>query len=357
MAAASQKSNDRPIIIIRKKRGGHHDEHGNTAWKIAYADFVTAMMAFFLLLWLLNSVTEEQMTGISNYFAPTSVSSSQSGSGGILGGTDMSDEGAMQDAHASIGLQPGANANTSDSSQDTNRADVEDIYGEGPADGAGYARDAVDTAGLAGEATVESQTPIEGGLDPEAGAAADAAAPVDDTPRLEAAKEALEAALKSSPEMQDLAQHVVIEMTDEGLRIQVVDLENRALFTPGSAQLSGAAAKLLRQVAEAVANLPNPIKISGHTDATPYPSSSTYSNWELSADRANASRRALVAAGVPDFRVREVIGQADTEPFEPADPFAAVNRRITIVLKHLAQPAPAARSEAQASPESEATSD
>lgn len=114
--------------------------------------------------------------------------------------------------------------------------------------------------------------------------------------------------------MQDLAQQVVVEMTDEGLRIQIVDLENRSLFTAGSAQLSPTAARLLRQVADAVANLPNPVKISGHTDATPYSTAGTYGNWELSADRANASRRALVAAGVPDFRIREVVGQADTNP-------------------------------------------
>jgi len=302
MAEAKTKTNERPIIIIRKKSGGHQESHGNTAWKIAYADFVTAMMAFFLLLWLLNSVTKEQMMGISNYFAPTSISYTPSGSGGILGGTDMSEQGAMRDVHASVGLQVGENANTSDPSHDTSRSDVEDIYGEGPARGAGYAQMDVASPDLDGEASVEASVASAGD------AATAAASAADDAARLEAAKETLEEALKSSPEMQDLAQHVVVDMTDEGLRIQIVDLDNRSLFTAGSAQLSAAAAKLLRQVAEAVASLPNPIKISGHTDATPYPSSSTYSNWELSADRANASRRALVAAGVPDFRVREVVG-------------------------------------------------
>ncbi|MEX2649026.1 MAG: flagellar motor protein MotB [Alphaproteobacteria bacterium] len=324
MAAANQ----RPIIIIRKKSGGHEESHGNTAWKIAYADFVTAMMAFFLLLWLLNSVTEEQMVGISNYFAPTSVSYSKSGAGGILGGTDMVEDGAMQDSQAAVGIQAGAMSNTSDPSQVQENEDAEDVYGDGPSEGEGMPASKIANA------------------DPDAtemGAAADAAeqARAADETRLEGAKEQLEQALRSSPEMQDLARHVVVDMTEEGLRIQIVDLEGRPLFTAGSAQLSATAAKLLRQVAEAVASLPNLVKISGHTDAKPYPSSSTYSNWELSADRANASRRALVATGMPEFRIREVVGQADTEPYDPEDPFAAVNRRITIVLRHLTPLVPA----------------
>jgi chemotaxis protein MotB len=336
MAEATQ----RPIIIIRKKGGGHGDGHGNSAWKIAYADFVTAMMAFFLLLWLLSAVTEEQMEGISNYFAPTSVSYSQSGAGGILGGTDMVENGAMQDVQASIGMQAGAMSNTSDPSQESNQSDEEDIYGEGPANGAGYVEGSADAAEVNSDIPNEADEVVEEApTSPESAAAAAAEQErKEDQERLEAAKEALEAALRSSPEMQDLAQQVVVEMTDEGLRIQIVDLENRSLFTAGSAQLSPTAARLLRQVADAVANLPNPVKISGHTDATPYSTAGTYGNWELSADRANASRRALVAAGVPDFRIREVVGQADTEPYDPADPMAAVNRRITIVLKHLAPP-------------------
>ena len=131
-------------------------------------------------------------------------------------------------------------------------------------------------------------------------------------------------------------------MTDEGLRIQIVDLQNRSLFESGSAQLTNAAAKLLRQVANTIAAAPNTIaaapndiKVSGHTDATPYAAATAHSNWELSSDRANASRRALIAVGVPEARIKEVIGRADTEPFDPADPLAPVNRRITIVLKNL----------------------
>ena len=111
------------IIIIRKKKGGHHEEHGNTAWKIAYADFVTAMMAFFLLLWLLNSVTEEQMVGLTNYFAPTSVSYTNSGSGGVLGSTDVMKDGAMKDSQAAVGIQQGAMSNTEEEMEDPSAED------------------------------------------------------------------------------------------------------------------------------------------------------------------------------------------------------------------------------------------
>jgi len=323
----------RPIIIIRKKGGGHGDGHGNTAWKIAYADFVTAMMAFFLLLWLLNSVTEEQMVGISNYFAPTTVSYSKSGAGGVLGGTDMMQDGAMQDSQAAVGLQAGAMSNTADPSQ--TEAGDEDAYADGlgeaevPAEGneadpGNAEHQAADVASQAAQ-----QEAQEAAQQAQALAAAHAA----DEKRLEEAKAKLEKALAANGDLKELSQHVVMDMTDEGLRIQIVDMDKKSMFTSGSAQLTNDAARILRQVAAAIATLPNDLAISGHTDAQPYATSTAYGNWELSSDRANASRRALIALGVPESRVREVAGKADTEPFDPVDPLAPVNRRITIVLK------------------------
>jgi chemotaxis protein MotB len=307
------------VIVVKKKGGGHHDEHGNTAWKIAYADFVTAMMAFFLLLWLLSAVTEEQMEGISNYFAPTSVSYSKSGAGGVLGGTDVMKEGAMSDSQASIGMSSGAMSNSEES------ADDEVVSDEG------------------GTKTAADADGAEGGDPLAAFAAADEA-------RLEAMERQLQQALQASPDLQELAKHVVVDMTEEGLRIQIVDLEKRSLFKSGSAQLSTEAAKLLRLVANTIAAAPNDVKVSGHTDAAPYSSAGTYSNWELSSDRANASRRALVVAGVPEERIKEVTGRADTEPFDPVDPFAPVNRRISIVLKHMAPPPAATASDEPEAP-------
>lgn len=281
---------NQPIIIKRVKKVAHAGHHGG-AWKVAYADFVTAMMAFFLLLWLLNAVTEEQLTGISNYFAPTTASKSQSGAGGMLGGQTIG-EGSM-------------------SSQVTSPSLVATLPPP--------------TIGSGGEDLTD---PKEGLNEQEF----EKAMAEREQQQFNKAQTALEQAMKGIPELKQFADSLLVDNTPEGLRIQIIDQEGLAMFPRGSAQMYGHTRAMLDLVARVVMQLPQPISISGHTDATKYADASGYSNWELSAERALASRRVLMMSGVPDGRINRVIGRADQDLLVPQEPDSARNRRITIVL-------------------------
>lgn len=288
------------IIIKRVKKGGH-GHHGG-AWKVAYADFVTAMMAFFLLLWLLNAVTQDQLEGISNYFAPTAISQSTSGSGGILGGKTAFEEGAMESATARVAVT---------------------VDLPPPRAGAGGGPDAsaphVDASGEE-DASRPSTDRAEELLQQK------------EQEAFRKAEEELRQAMDHVPELESLSKSLMIDNTPEGLRIQIVDQEGLAMFPRGSADMYPHTRKMLELVAKVILHLPQRIAISGHTDATRYISNTGYSNWELSADRANASRRALLALGVPFERVARVVGMAATEPLLPDNPTDARNRRLSIVL-------------------------
>ena len=297
-----------PIIVIKRKKKGHHDGHHGGAWKVAYADFVTAMMAFFLLLWLLNATTEEQRRGISDYFSPASVSRTSSGSGGVLGGMTLATDGKMRSpgAQFSIPIQ-GSPQNT----------DAQPLDGDNPGDG-GEAD--------AGDAEANKQTN-------ELSAAEEAKLlEKREEERFEQAAEALRQAIQSAPELAKLAESLIIDRTPEGLRIQIVDQDKYSMFPLGSANMHDYTKRLLSEVAKIVSRLPNKIAVSGHTDSTPYSRSSTYTNWELSTDRALASRRALLEAGLPDARIERVMGKADKEHLFPQEPNSPRNRRISIVL-------------------------
>jgi Flagellar motor protein len=287
------------IIIKRVKKvaGGHH----GGAWKVAYADFVTAMMAFFLLLWLLNAVTEEQLTGISNYFAPSMASQSQTGAGGILGGQVLG-EGAMQSNTSSPSLvQHLPPASIGPGGEDLTSENTEPLEGMGEKE----FREAL--------AEREQQ-------------------------KFEKAKDVLEGALKGIPELKQFQGSLLVDNTTEGLRIQITDQEGLAMFPSGSSAMYGHTKALLDLVGRVVNQLPNKISISGYTDAVPFRDPSGYTNWELSADRALASRRALLAAGVPESRVDRVVGRADTDPLVIEDPKAPRNRRISIILMRENEP-------------------
>lgn len=282
----------RPIIIIKKIKkvdGGHH----GGAWKVAYADFVTAMMAFFLLLWLLNVTTAEQKDLISSYFAPTDprISKSESGSGGVMGGTTMSPEGAMRD----------------------NRVPV-----AAPEAPAGHEGREGEEGTAAGEEAMNEKTIAE--LDRR------------DEKAFEATEEKIKQAIESVPELKELAQNLLIDMTPEGLRIQIVDQDGKPMFQSGSAKLLPQMEKLLAMITSVVRDMPNKISLRGHTDSKPYTKYSGYTNWELSADRANASRRIMLAHELPANRIDNVQGKADREHLLPADPENARNRRISIIL-------------------------
>ncbi len=287
---------DAPLqpIIIKKVNKGHGGHHGG-AWKIAYADFVTAMMAFFLLLWLLNSVTQEQLEGISNYFAPVTASTSTSGSGDILGGKTITEEGASENS----------------TSRDAVTVDLPP-----PKAGSGGETESEES----GDPSSDNADPTEEQMQQK------------EEEQFEEAKEQLEETIAGIPQMKQLAESLLIDNTPEGLRIQLVDQDGLAMFPSGGADMYLHTKKLLELVVQVIIDMPQKLSISGHTDAVPFVSDSGYSNWELSADRANSARREIQNFDVPEERVSRVVGKAATEPLLPDDPENARNRRLSIIL-------------------------
>ena len=293
---------EQPIIIKKIKTGGGHGHHGG-AWKVAYADFVTAMMAFFLLMWLINTTSPEQKRGIADYFAPASVSQTMSGAGGILGGSALGADGSKSAGSSDIieELAP--------SSQNPNDGDSKDGS--------------------------KGKTPEEAA----AAAMADAQAKREEAAFASAAQ-SLRQALQDMPELAELSKNLIIDQTPEGLRIQLVDQEGRSMFNQGSAQPNDRAKTLLRAISKTINQLPNRISVYGHTSASAG-GVKPESDWALSSARADASRKVLQGAGVDPDRVYQVSGKAASEPLYPDDPMLPGNRRIAIVLLREAPVLPA----------------
>lgn len=282
-----------PVIIKKVKKGGHEGgAHG--AWKVAYADFVTAMMAFFLLLWLLSSVSQEQLEGISNYFAPQSASATTSGSGQVLGGQSIAEPGAIGNPIRTPPL---------------------------------VAMDLPTPS--AGQGSTDAAKPNDEVLDAES---ADEMVKRKEQEQFQQAEETLRQAIQSIPSLKELSDSLVVDDTSEGMRIQIVDQEGLAMFPRGTAQMYEHTQNMLALVAKVIEKMPQKIAIAGHTDSTKFRGEAGYSNWELSADRANASRRALIDMGVPEDRISRVVGKAAEEPLVEGDPANPRNRRITIIL-------------------------
>jgi chemotaxis protein MotB len=283
---------DRPILIKKIKKvvaGGHH----GGAWKVAYADFVTAMMAFFLLMWLINMTDPEQKRGIAEYFAPASVSQTTSGSGGILGGTSLGDDGAKGSGAMSV---------------------VTQLAPEAP-------QDAPPEAGQSSNLASASESDLR-----EEIARREAA-------DFSSAAASLRQAMQSMPELAELSKQLIVDQTPEGLRIQLVDQEGRSMFEQNSARPNARAQILLRAISRVINQLPNRISVTGHTSAAPGSNRATRpADWALSSERADASRLILQSAGVDPDRVYQVSGKAGSDPLYPDDPTLAGNRRIAIVL-------------------------
>ncbi|MDX2223426.1 MAG: flagellar motor protein MotB [Rhodospirillaceae bacterium] len=278
------------VTIIKRIKKGGEGHHGG-AWKVAYADFVTAMMAFFLLLWLLNAVTEEQLNGIADYFTPIAASTRESGAGGMLGGQTLG-EGASQSRTGSasaVVLPP-------------------------PSIGAG------------GE---DNSDPAEGSIDQEE---LERAFEAREQRQFEQAATELKKAISGIPELAPLASSLLIDNTPEGLRIQIIDQDRVDMFAPGSANLYPRAKQLLAQIALVIKKMPNKISITGHTDPSGYVDPTGYTNWELSSDRALATRRALLEGTLEDNQITKVTGASDREPLDPSQPRSPRNRRVSIVL-------------------------
>lgn len=273
-------------IIIRRKKVYKADGHHGGAWKVAYADFVTAMMAFFLLMWLLNATTEDQRKGLADYFNPSIPISRISGGGSdALNGDSIFTEETL--ARSGSG-----------SSHERNI--------ESPASNASMA-----------EAESEQEVAAAGMSEAETQAIAE---------NLQSLKTALD------EQSQQLSEHLMIKMSPDGIVLELVDSESTPLFPVGRSEPSDLLIELLGVVADSFGTFQNDIKIVGHTDNRRYRNDAIYDNWNLSADRANAARRLLLRSGINPARVREVTGKADTDPLIKDNPSAAQNRRISITI-------------------------
>ena len=272
---------DRPILIkkVKKVSGGGH--HGG-AWKVAYADFVTAMMAFFLLMWLLGSTAKGELQGISDYFSsPLKVA---------MAGGDGSGN--------SSSVIPGGGNDLSKVNGQVRRSD---------ADSEKARRQSIDTA-RAERAKQDAQ-------------------------RIKTLQAKIDALITENPRLNEYKSQIRIDVTPDGLQIQIVDDQNRPMFDSGSAMVKPYMRDILREIGAALNGVENRVSLAGHTDAVPYSNSDRgYSNWELSSDRANATRRELVAAGMPDAKLGRVVGLAASDLLEPDNPRSAANRRITITV-------------------------
>ena len=281
MAGAPGKGGEaaRPIIVKRIKKGG--GGHHGGAWKIAYADFVTAMMAFFLLMWLLGSTAKGDLSGISAYFA----SPLQVAMGGGSGAGD-----------ASSVVQGGG--------QDLTRQ-------------AGQVR--------RGDTAAERRT--------YALKAAQAEFEKEEAAKLRSLKEKIEDQISAAPGLKEFKSQIRLDITSEGLRIQIVDEKNRPMFNLASSELHDYTREILSEIGKTLNEVPNHISIAGHTDARPYAGGEKgFSNWDLSAERANAARRAMVEAGLEQDRVIRIVGLGSTVLFNPDDPLDPMNRRISIIV-------------------------
>lgn len=268
----------RPIIVkrIKKNAGGHH----GGAWKIAYADFVTAMMAFFLLMWLLGSTAKGDLEGIETYFkTPLKVA--------MMGGSAVGSNAVI--------LKGGGKDLTKQTGQVKNGDKEPD--------------------------KVIDLKEVKAALEEE------------EKGRLQELKKKIEAAIEASPMLKQFKNQLLLDITSEGLRIQIVDEQNRAMFGLASPTLQPYAKQILHEIGGMLNDVPNKISLSGHTDATGYGNAGKgYSNWELSSDRANASRRELISGGLNEAKMLRVVGLSSAVPFDRNDPLNPINRRISIII-------------------------
>lgn len=277
--SSSESKSEKAPIIIKKINAAHHGHHGG-AWKVAYADFVTAMMAFFLLLWLLNAVPVEKLQGIAQYFEPTV---------GVAGSKG-------------IGFQGGKKENQSGISAGENQQGVK--YGVNSV-GAVISNPEVGTEVSIEESENANFNLMEGEL---------------------------KKSITADKELAAFQDSIAFDVTPEGLQIKLIDQEKYPLFKPGKAELETYSKNIIIKIAALIKYSPNFIAISGHTDADTAYLSESYTNWELSTDRANAARKFLVSSGIDQDRIARIVGRADTDPIDPANPNSPRNRRISITL-------------------------
>jgi chemotaxis protein MotB len=297
------EKNERPIIIVKRKKKGGGGHHGG-AWKVAYADFVTAMMAFFMVMWLVTAVSKDKRAAIFEYFKNPSMESGKSvkpapgqmGPGGAST-SPINLGGGLDAPRTQANRKPdiGANPNLPVREQIADRK-LDD-------------KSSNETEEQARERVKEAEHK-----------------------KLETLMEELKEAVSKSQALEPFKDQLLLDITPEGIRIQIVDAQNRPMFDVGSARLRDYTQSILHELTPYLSSVPNRISITGHTDIRPYPGQGGYSNWELSADRANAARRALVMAGLPDAKIARVVGLSSSVLFDKLDPQNPINRRISIVI-------------------------
>ncbi len=287
-----------PIIVKKIIDEGHAGAHGG-AWKIALADMMTAMMAFFLLMWLLGAANEQQRKSIADYFKPTTVTQSvlsvnqTSGSTGLMGGQSIIDETALPLAATQTGLMQILTPRDSSGKKDSEKDN-------------------------SGELSEEEKKRISA---------------ESDQANFEKLQKELNERLSRDKELSKLKEHVNFVREKEGLRIEVVDKADFSMFALGTSRLSPRALKLIQEIARSIGEMPNNIRVRGHTDSVPYQGSDR-NNWLLSAERAEMTRQVIGSKTVDERRFVRIEGVADKEPFNPDDGLDPRNRRISITLMY-----------------------
>jgi chemotaxis protein MotB len=302
---SSGKGPQRPIIVVKKRRAEAAAHHGG-AWKVAYADFVTAMMAFFLVLWLVTAISKEQRAAVFDYFKNPSMEPGKSAkpAPGQMGPGGASTSpinlgGGLDAPRTTQSLKPGVGVPTPPSLMQSKEKDSKQ-----------YDADKIAAQAIALE---KAQTELE-------------------KKRMEALMDQLKEAISKSQALEPFKDQLLLDITPEGLRIQIVDAQNRPMFDIGSAKLKGYTATILHELTPYLISVPNRISLTGHTDTTPYAGITGYTNWDLSTDRANAARRALEGSGLATERVSRVVGLSSSVLFDRANPRNPINRRISIVV-------------------------
>jgi chemotaxis protein MotB len=295
-------SQNSPHIIRGKHKHRQEDHKSHGVWKIAYADFMTALMVFFLMMWLTSSMSENIRRGVATYFAPAGASASVSGTSSVLeGGQSLEDLGTLEKMKLEQSIfSPTANFNSAPKNKAAKKSTSKESYD----DGAGSNSDAESD----GESDEQEQHVFE-----------------------EAQKTLMKSILKD-PVLQYMSENILISITPEGLKIELIDKDNANLFAVGSKQMLPEMQLALGQIAKVIRALPNKINVTGHTDARPYGANATYNNWDLSTDRALESRRFLVASEFPESKIAAVVGKASNDLLNSKDPFSSSNRRISILV-------------------------
>jgi chemotaxis protein MotB len=350
---SGRKAGKGAVVIRRGGDEGEHGHHGG-AWKVAYADFVTAMMAFFLLMWLLNATSEEQRRGIADYFAPANIfGRTLSGAGQPFGGSSMTDDNSQVARAGTPSAVPAPRPMPPEDDSEDIGEPYRDRLPEGgqhphPHQAGGQAREAGprrDRAAAGAEAAIAAESIRRGqhlhdgaegsgpgstaGSTSEASIRAEAAR--EEQARFEQTTSQIRQAIEADARLAEFGRQLAIDASPDGLRIQLLDEERRPMFALGGATPNEAARALVAKLAPILASLPNAVTIAGHTDAAPFRGTGR-TNFDLSAERANAVRRLLTESGLPERRVRSVTGNADRDLLLPGDPLAPANRRIAIVV-------------------------